>query len=164
MAPLPIILGLAQLAPSIMRFFGVGEQNAQVAEKVVEIAQTISGTRTPEEALAALKASAELQQQFQMAILSANKELEQAYLADVQDARKRDTAIRLAGQRNYRADMLTLGAFIVICLLCWKVWSTPEVPEWVKGVVTLVLGRFLGYMDQIFQFEFGTTRRTVEAK
>jgi hypothetical protein len=32
------------------------------------------------------------------------------------------------------------------------------VNEYLKGIVTLVLGRFLGYLDNIYNFEFGSTR------
>lgn len=163
MAPLiPIALQLAQFAPMLMRFFGADETSAGVAEKVVDIATTITGAKTPEEALANMQQSVQYQHEFRLKVLESKADLEHAYLKDVQDARKRDTAIRLAGHINYRANLLTLGAFVVVALICWQVWSMPNVNDYVKGVATLVLGRFLGYMDQIFQFEFGTTRHTQE--
>lgn len=30
--------------------------------------------------------------------------------------------------------------------------------EYAKGIITLILGRALGWVEQIFSFEFGTTR------
>ena len=51
-----------------------------------------------------------------------------------------------------------LLAVAMICALVWIVWQDTEVNEYLKGIVTLVLGRFLGYLDNIYNFEFGTTR------
>jgi hypothetical protein len=42
------------------------------------------------------------------------------------------------------------------------VWKDPNINEYVKGIFTLVLGRFLGYLDNIYSFEFGTTRGSKE--
>jgi hypothetical protein len=161
MAPLiPIALQLIQFAPHLMRYFGAGETSTQVVESVVDVAKTVTGAATPEEALAAIKESRALQSEFQQKLVEIDADLTKAYLADMQDARKRDVRLRELGLINWRANMLTLGAFLIIALITWKVWTAPDVPEWVKAIVTLVLGRFLGYMDQIFQFEFGATRKT----
>ncbi len=73
-------------------------------------------------------------------------------------ARKRDQAFLAAGTRNYRADLMFLLAVLVIIGLVWMVWKDPSINEYVKGIVTLVLGRFMGYLDNIYNFEFGTTR------
>lgn len=159
-AIIPIAIQLAQFAPAILRYFGVGENNVQVAEKVIETAQIVTGTLKPEAAIEALKASSELQMQFQDRILDRQQELERLYYADVADARKRDAAIRVAGQRNYRADSMYILSVIVVAIIFYAVWTKPDINEWIRGVVTLLLGRFLGYLDQIFNFEFGTTRTT----
>lgn len=158
MDPITIALGLAQFAPSLLRYFNAGDKAASVAEKVIDIAKTVTGHDSPEEALKSIELDPNLQQTFRLEVLHTSAELDKAYLSDTQDARKRDTEMRKLGLHNVRADLLTLGAFVVIALICYKVWNTPDVPEWVKAVVMLVLGRFLGYMDQIFQFEFGATR------
>ena len=47
----------------------------------------------------------------------------------------------------------------------WKLiddHAIPYINEYVKGIFTLVLGRFLGYLDNIYSFEFGTTRGSKE--
>ena len=90
------------------------------------------------------------------------QELERLYYEDVADARKRDATIWATGKRNTRADSMYILSVIIIAAIFWAVWSKPELPEFVKGVVTLILGRFLGYLDQIFNFEFGTTRSSKE--
>lgn len=158
MGPIAIAMGLAQFAPSLLRLFGVGEKSVSVAEKVIGIAQTVTGTQSPEEALAAMKASAEHQAAFNMEVLKQNEELEKAYMADVQSARQRDAEFVKAGTRNYRADIMFLLAVGVIMWLVYIIWKNPELNEYVKGVFTFILGRFTGYLDSIYNFEFGTTR------
>lgn len=77
---------------------------------------------------------------------------------DVDSARKRDSGFTQAGQRNYRADVMFVLAVVVVVGLVWLVWKDPNINEYMKGIFTLVLGRFLGYLDNIFNFEFGSTR------
>lgn len=77
---------------------------------------------------------------------------------DRDSARARDSDIVKAGKRNMRADVMFVLAVAVICALVWMIWKDQSINEFMKGVVTLVLGRFLGYLDNIYSFEFGTTR------
>lgn len=60
--------------------------------------------------------------------------------------------------RNSRINALAVAAFIVVILsLAITVFMHVE-DEFAKGIITLILGRFLGYVDNIYNFEFGTTR------
>ena len=77
---------------------------------------------------------------------------------DRDSARQRDTEIVKAGKHNYRADSMFVLAVVVTCGLVWLIWTDPNINEYMKGITTLVLGRFLGYLDNIYSFEFGTTR------
>lgn len=155
---IPIALGLAQFAPSILRFFGAGEKSAEVAEQVVNIASAITGETDPSKLQERLAANAEQALRFQEVVLANETRLEEAFLADRQDARKRDAVFLASGTRNYRADSMYLLAVAVVLVLFYHVVQRPDLNEFAKGVVTLVLGRFLGYLDGVYQFEFGTTR------
>lgn len=77
---------------------------------------------------------------------------------DRDSSRARDTEFIRRGVRNYRADIMVGLAAIAVAWMVYLVWSSPALDEYVKGIVTLVLGRFLGYLDNIYSFEFGTTR------
>jgi hypothetical protein len=77
---------------------------------------------------------------------------------DREGARGRDAEIVKAGRHNYRADAMLFLAVIVTCGLVYMIWKEPNINEYMKGIITLVLGRFLGYLDNIYNFEFGTTR------
>lgn len=81
-----------------------------------------------------------------------------AEIDDRESARDRDSKIAAASQKNYRADLMFGLAIAVTVGLVYLVWRSEELAEFTKGIVTLVLGRFMGYLDNIYSFEFGTTR------
>lgn len=158
MDPITIALGLAQFAPTLMKFFGVGDKSVAVATSVINAAQSITGAKTPEEALEQMKADTAAQIAFRDKMATLDADMEKAYLSDVADARKRDATFIAADTRNYRADILSALAVLAVVFITWKVWTTVDANDFVKATISLVLGRFLGYLDQIFQFEFGSTR------
>jgi len=97
---------------------------------------------------------------LELGIEKAKQDLE-AFKEEVKDrdsARERDSEFIRRGVHNYRADIMVAVAAIAVAWMVYLVWSTPSLNEYVKGIVTLVLGRFLGYLDNIYSFEFGTTR------
>ena len=108
-----------------------------------------------------LKANTERQYEFNMAVLKADSELEVIYMADLQSARARDAEFVKSGTRNYRADTMYALAVVVIVGLVWAVLAS-NMDEYGKGIITLVLGRFLGYLDNIYNFEFSSTRSSKE--
>jgi len=160
--PAPLIsiaLGLAQFAPQLMRYFGAGEDSAAVAEKVVAVAQSVTGATTPEQALERLREDAQAQQAFRLATLQVDGQLEQAYLADRQDARKRDVALAQAGRYNYRADAMVIGAVVgMLACLVTLVWFRQGLPGEVVGIVSTISGLFGACLRDAFQYEFGSSR------
>ena len=77
-------------------------------------------------------------------------------------ARERDMEFIKRGVTNNRANVMFFLAVVMVGLLVWIVWKDQNINEYVKGIFTLVLGRFLGYLDNIYSFEFGTTRGSKE--
>ena len=157
MDAISIAFGLAQFAPQVIKWLTGSDKAADAAGAVVEIAETVTG-RKGADALDALKADPALVLQFRQSVIAQEADLDKAYLADRADARKRDAVFISSGTRNHRADVMFLLAVAVICALVWLVWKDPSINEYMKGIFTLVLGRFLGYLDNIYNFEFGSTR------
>lgn len=159
MDPLTIALGLAQFAPSLLRYFGVGEKSATIAEKVIGLAQTVTGAPNGEAALAALQVDPKLAQEFNLAVLNADTELEQAYLADRKDARARDVVLRQAGFANKRADWMVVGDVIglVACLVVLALFRE-EMPGEVVSLLSTVASIFGLCLRDAHQFEFGSSR------
>ena len=85
-------------------------------------------------------------------------DLDKAFLADVQDARRRDVELAKAGVKNYRANVLA-GAALLLVLICLAlvIWNS-NAGDFEKATITLVLGRALGWVETLFSFEYGTTR------
>ncbi|UUX38893.1 hypothetical protein NTJ56_08845 [Burkholderia contaminans] len=81
---IPIAMALAQFAPMIAGWLG-GSKAENVAQKVVGVAQAVTGTSTPDAALAAIQADPNLAMQFQMKIVESQVELAQI-AADVTKA------------------------------------------------------------------------------
>lgn len=159
-APLliPVAVELAKYAPSILKWLTGSDKVEEVATKVVDIAKQVTGTSSSEDALEQLKLNPELAIQFRTSVMQNETELDKLYLADRQSARDRDAKFIDAGRRNYRADTMYVLAVLVVVCLTYAVWKQSAIDEFAKATVTLILGRFLGYLDTIYQFEFGTTR------
>lgn len=157
----PLVLAAIKIAAGyvpelIGKMAGGDAQN--VAAKVVEIAQAVTGSPDPDSALAVLNADPAKVLEFKQAVLANEAAIEQAYLADMQSARQRDIEFVKAGQINYRANALAGGAVVlVIFCLFITVWSS-DMDDFAKATITLICGRALGWVEQVFSFEFGTTR------
>ena len=137
-----VVAGLGEL-------FGLNDATPEKIQAVIE-----NGQLTGEQ-ISAIK-------QYELKLKAEEQErgfrYEELATKDRADARGRDTEVTKAGKHNYRADAMFILAVAVIVGLVWAIWTEPGINEFLKGIVTLVLGRFLGYLDNIYNFEFGTTR------
>lgn len=67
---------------------------------------------------------------------------------------------RIAKNTNIKINTLFgLAALIVVACLALVIYDE-NLNEFSKGVISLVLGRFLGYMDNIYNFELGVQTRS----
>lgn len=69
-----------------------------------------------------------------------------------------DTETSETPYRATRLNMLMVIAFLVVVLCLALTVFLKVTDEFAKGIITLILGRFLGYVDAVYNFEFGTTR------
>jgi hypothetical protein len=160
MDPVSIALALSQFAPSILRFFGVGEKPIGVAEKVIDMATALTGTKSPQEALEALKRSEGLAHEFSMAMLQNDAVLEQLYFADRKDARARDVAIvQATGHMNSRASVMLAMAFIAVVVIATLLaLGSVDAASSVGGFLITIGGMFARNIGTAFDFEFGSSR------
>lgn len=163
MLPLiPIAMGLAQYAPGIIKLLTGSDKAQDVAQAVVGVAQAVTGSSTPEGALAAVQLDPEKALAFQEAMAKRQADMELAYMADMQNARARDVEIVKTSGRNTRANILAGGAgFVVLVCLAVVVWQS-GMDDYVKATISLILGRAFGWLDQIMGFEFGLTRESAK--
>lgn len=148
---------LIKYVPSLYKLFGDTPPPAAVT-RVVEIAQVVTGEAKPEVAIAKLEADPEMMAKYKDAAEARALDMAKAYLADVQDARARDAVLISKNGVNHRANFLT-GAAIVAVILCLVVVTwVASLDDYAKATITLICGRALGWVEQIFSFEFGTTK------
>lgn len=165
MDPITIIAiakGLATFAPSLMKMFGAKEPTVELATKVVDIGMQVTGAKSPSEALEMLNINTEKQLAFQQAVMDNETVLHQMYLKDTQDARARDIALAAAGKYNMRANLLVLFAFFLVAACLIAIFYIENSNEYAKASITLILGTALGWVNQVFNFDFGTTRSSAK--
>lgn len=157
MAPLVATLlkwGFSALAPAVI------SKGKDVIEQKLGV--DLSAALGTEEGRIRLKQLEMEHEEFLVTAAQQKAELElkefQVEVDDRKSARDRDAEFVKAGSRNYRADFMFLLAVALVAGLVYIVWGAADINEYTKGVITLVLGRFLGYLDNIYNFEFGTTR------
>lgn len=160
MDPITIAMSLAQFAPSLIRLISGSDKAGDVAEKVVDIAKTVTGTDTGEAALSAITCDQNKILEFRQAVSAQQADLEKAYLADVANARDRDIEIRkIAGGSNMRADLAVLAvvAGLIACLAVLTNYKQ-SMPGEVVGIISTIAGIFGACLKDYFAFEFGSSR------
>lgn len=157
----PITIGIAlatQFAPAIVKYFTNSDTAAAVAGQVIGIAKTVTGRDDPVAAQAVLAADPALAMQFQTLVMANETELQKLYLADVQSARAREVALAQSGVKGNRANIMAGAALLFVLIgLVAVIWNT-DMDDFAKATVTLIIGRALGWVEQIYSYEFGSTR------
>ena len=158
----PVTIGLAlasQFAPSIIKYFTNSDTAGAVAGQVIDIAKTVTGKGTPDEATEAMRADPALAIQFKTAVMASDADLEKAYLADRADARSRDVKLAEAGRRNVRADiMVLLDVLGLIACLIVLVFFKDDIPGEAVALIASIAATFGLCLRDAHQFEFGSSR------
>lgn len=159
MIPLiPIAIQLAQFAPGIIKLLTGSDKAEEVAGKVVDVAKVITGTNDGQAAVAAIQADPQKMLDFQLAVGAQQLDWERAYMADTQNARSRDIELVKAGVKNYRANILAGSALLMVIICLFIVVACSNMDDYAKATISLILGRALGWVEQLFSFEFGANR------
>lgn len=163
MDPITAAVSLAAtFAPSVVRWIA-GDQAGEVADKVVKVAQQVTGTSTADAAQKALSEHPELVIQFQMQMAGVNADLEKAYLTDRQSARARDVELHKAGYRNTRADVMLILAFLSLVTILFLVYfGRLDMPGEVVAILNMSCGALLKMIGDAFAFEYGSSRSSRE--
>ena len=152
----------AEFAPTLIRKLA-GDDAATVAEEVIGVATAVTGVGDPQGALEHLRANPDSVLQFKQRAAELEVQLETAYLADRQDARARDIAIRKNGGENHRANIMLAMAFICLCGIIYVIWQARlDMPDHVFAMLNMTAGALLKMISDAFQFEFGSSRGSKE--
>jgi hypothetical protein len=130
MAPLliPLAMELGQFVPGILKLLTGSDKVEEIAGKVVDVARAVTGIDDPKFAVEAIQADPAKMMEFQLAMGA------------------------------QQADVLA-GAALLLVIICLAVvvWNSGA-DDFAKATISLILGRALGWVEQLFSFEFGTTR------
>jgi hypothetical protein len=147
----------AEFVPGLIRHFST-DKAGDVAEQVIAVAQTITGTGNPDDARTALRADPALLLQFRERMAALDAEMEKAYLADRQNARTRDVELKKAGHRNLRADILAYAAIggLITLMYTLLIVKVPDGPA--RDVFLLLAGALIVIVKDVYAFEFSSSR------
>lgn len=164
MAPLiPIAMQLAQFAPGIIKLLTGSDKAGEVAGHVVNIANTVTGTNTPEAAVAAM-ADPDKMIAFQLAMVDKQHELENMYLLDVQNAR----AMQVAALAQ---DDLFSKRFVYYFAAAWSLFSMayfigvtfwPPPADGVRIADTILGVLIASVIGVMFAYFYGSTKGSAE--
>lgn len=160
MDPITILSGLSVFAPILARWMGASDSVQSVADKASALAAIATGKTSPEDILNELKSNQAAASQFQLAILAQEGSFETLYMGDKANARARDIALSASPAGNVRANYLASIAIGMVVGILAAVIFYPNLNDYARGVITTILGVFLNQLTNIYNFEFGTTRRS----
>lgn len=158
MDPVTIAFGLAQYAPSIIKWLSGSEKAEEAAQKVIDVARVVTGKQDASEAAQAIRADPAVLMQFRQAMAGIEADMDRAYLADRQNARGRDVAFVQAGRWNVRADLLALLSVTGLIVCVWFVARDSSLPERAVNAIMFVAGTLAACVRDVFAFEFGSSR------
>ncbi len=158
MDPVTIAFGLAQYAPSIIKWLSGSEKAEEAAQKVIDVARVVTGKQDASEAVEAIRADPAVLMQFRQAMAGIEADMDRAYLADRQNARGRDVAFVQAGRWNVRADLLALLSVTGLIVCVWFVARDSSLPERAVNAIMFVAGTLAACVRDVFAFEFGSSR------
>lgn len=162
MDPVTVAFGLAQYAPSIIKWLSGSEKAEEAAQKVIDVARVVTGKDDASEAVEAIRADPAVLTRFRQAMAGIEADMDRAYLADRQNARGRDVAFVQAGRWNIRADLLALLSVTGLIVCVWFVARDSSLPERAVNAIMFVAGTLAACVRDVFAFEFGSSRGSRE--
>lgn len=172
MLPLiPIAISLAaKYVPEIIEHFS-GKGAANVAGKVLEVAQQVTGSASPDEAVTALAANPELALQFKKAVMDQEVELRKlaldetkVLLADTDSARKRETDIATSTAAPLLSKIVTPSLAIATVVLTFLMFglmiymADGDLKPAQERIIIFICGAMVPLCGQVYSYYFGSSR------
>lgn len=158
MDPISIAMGLAQFAPSIVKWITGSDKAEAAAGRIVDIANNVTGLPTGDASLRVIAMDPQLAMQFRQAVMANEADLDKAFLVDRQNARARDVAMVQAGRYNLRADVLAVLAVGGLVACVYFVARDAGLPERAVNAIMFVAGVLASAVRDVYGYEFGSSR------
>ncbi len=161
MDPITAALALAsQFVPGLIKYLNGGDKAAEVASKVIAVAQSVTGMDSPASATEALKADPGKLLEFQKIMGDLELEHDKLRYQDIAGARHRDEEIRkVTGGQNRRADYMVIMDVVglIACLVVLCIFRS-SIPAEAVGLISTIAAAFSLCLRDAHQFEFGSSR------
>ncbi|AZZ98287.1 hypothetical protein [Pseudoalteromonas sp. R3] len=162
MGPIAIAVGLAKLTGLDEKLgdWLSGSNAAGVANKVIDIAKTVTGTKDPANLVDALSSNDTLQTQFRLAVLNKEQELAILALKNVQGARQMQQAALDQDDRVAKRFIYYFSWFWAIATSLYIAAITfVDIPEGSERFADTILGFLLGTtLGAILNFFYGSSQ------
>ena len=155
-----IASGAATLVPEVVKALA-GSKAGEAAEKVVGIAQVLTGKPDPATALHAVATDPKYHLEMQKRLSDERIRFAELEVEDRKNARARDGLFITAGRWNFRADLMILGCVVAIIYIINKIAGEAVKPE-VLAIFNMAVGALLKMLGDAFAFEFGSSRGSKE--
>lgn len=163
--PVGIAMALGQFVPGILKLFGGSDKTVEIATHVVGVAQAVTGTGTPQEAMTALQADPAKVLDFQQAMAAQQVDLEKAYLAEMGNSRAMQVAALAQDDLFSKRFVYYFAAAwsLFTMFYAWAITFWPPTTEAGKTNAATILGFLLGTaVASIFAYFFGSTKNSAE--
>ena len=156
------IIGLAmslagEFLPDIIRSIA-GDKTGDIAEKVVNVAQGLTGETEPESVMKALRANPDMVLKFQMELVEERREALKYEYLDRKSARDMAMKSQLHTWAAVVVSVMITGGFGFVL---WGIMSQP-IPEGSKEVAYILLGTLATGFIQVVNFWLGSSRGSQE--
>ena len=141
-----------------------GPNAENVAAKVIEIAQAVTGRPDPDSALSVLNADPAKALEFQQAILAADVELRKAEFADLANARQMQmVALGQEDKFSKRFVYLLASAWSIFAMVYFTAVTFVELASAGQRIADTILGVLISsVLGTILSFFYGSTKGSAE--
>lgn len=162
MEPITIALALAK-ATGLTEFIGRklgGDRGAEVAGKIVDVAESVTGQKDPKAMLDAMRRNQALAHQLKMKMLELSEADARREAEDRANARAKEIAISNSAQAPLLVKVvpavLSLGV-VAMCFVVFLVLMFVDINAENKDVVVYVLGALNSAMTMVLGYHFGSS-------
>lgn len=158
---IPIISGLASLAPTIGKWLG-GSDGENAAQSVADMARSVTGINDAQGAVNEILSDPIAQLEFMKLVEKNRTRLDELYLADRQDARamyveQNEQADKIA-DRITRFNVLYIMLLVAVnCLLVYFLEGNGAVLAAASNIIGLVIRDLLAQIQAVTGFYFGSS-------
>ena len=166
MSVIAAVSALATFAPDIIGWIA-GDKAESAAQKVADMATSLTGTSSVDEAVNAMKNNPETAIEFKRMVLDSKNELDRLYLADRANAREMhgkhpEQADKIANRITVWNVPYVILMVVINCLVVFFLKDNVALVAIASNVIGMVIKSLLDQMQSVTGFYFGSSMGSKE--